>query len=71
MGFLVAGLVIVVGYAVAAILFALPIYLLVAIFRDDLDVIPSDHGDAMFFLVIAGAFYVFSLLSAPGRLRST
>jgi hypothetical protein len=64
------GLFVLVGYAIAAVVFAIPIYLLLAIVRGDVTLVPGDRGDVICFLVVAGAFYVKSLLGAPGRLRS-
>jgi len=67
--YLVAGVVLLVGYAIAALLFAASIYLPVAIFHDGLSVIPGDQGDLITLAVIAGLFYAISLIGAPGRLK--
>ena len=71
MKYVVAGGVLILGYAFAALLLAAPIYLVVAIFHRGLAVIPSDQGDVLALLAIAALFYIPSLLTAPGRLSGS
>jgi hypothetical protein len=68
--YVVAGVVILVGYAIAAAVFAVPIYFVLALFHRGVAVIPDDQGDLLTFLAIGSVFYLPSLLTAPGRLRA-